>query len=67
MSFRSPAHLTWSPRGFYQATTVSGEAFELGPKDVAIHQGYLEQSNTDEEADQALLKRIRELAATEEQ
>ena len=67
VSFRSPAHLAWSTRGFYRSTTDSGNAFELEPKDVVIHQGYLEQSNTDEEADRDLLKRIRELTAPDEQ
>lgn len=66
VSFRSPAHLAWSPRGFYQTTTDSGDAFELEPKKVSIHQGYLEQSNFDEEADQELLTKIRGLTATNE-
>lgn len=66
VSFRSPAHLAWSPRGFYQATKDSGDAFELEPKEVSIHQGYLEQSNLDEEADQELLTKIRGLTATNE-
>ena len=67
VSFRSPAHLAWSTRGYYEATTDSGKAFELKPKEVAIHQGFLEQSNADEEADRNLLKRIRKLTAAEEQ
>lgn len=66
VNFRSPAHLTWSDRGFYESTVDSGEAFVLEPGKTSIHQGFLEQSNVDESADREMLKRIRDLTAAVE-